>query len=189
MRNKRLCLSDGRDQQQHKEKDGEEGGDGTGSNTVALASSERCPICLNNLSEEVGFPEGCCHAFCISCILRWSETSTSCPVDRKPFQTVYKIDPDGACTKIHVVEKKQIENCSCNLCQWCCTKGKIYFRLDVIKKHGDENMNVCTKEGCKNDDITELEFRDPSYDGLCLTGDYMFAPNSDSAEINHFNRH
>nr|DBA31171.1 TPA: hypothetical protein GDO54_007065 [Pyxicephalus adspersus] len=98
MRNKRLCLPGDRDQQ-HEEKDGEEGKDGFGASTVSLSSSERCPICLNSLSLEVGFPEDCCHAFCIACILKWSETSTSCPVDRKQFQTVYKIDPVGGCTK------------------------------------------------------------------------------------------
>lgn len=186
MRSKCLCSSKARDQQ-HEEKDGDEGKDGTGASTLALSSTERCPICLNSLSLEVGFPEDCCHAFCISCILKWCETSSSCPVDRKPFQTVYKIDPVGGCTKIHVVARTQKENCSCNLCQWCCTKGKIFFRMDVMKKYANEIMTICTKDGCKDDGITELQLGNQSYDNLCLAGDFMVASISDPAEINHIN--
>ncbi|XP_072257550.1 protein SCAF11 isoform X2 [Pyxicephalus adspersus] len=179
MRNKRLCLPGDRDQQ-HEEKDGEEGKDGFGASTVSLSSSERCPICLNSLSLEVGFPEDCCHAFCIACILKWSETSTSCPVDRKQFQTVYKIDPVGGCTKIHVMARRQRENCSCNLCQWCCTKGKICYRMDVIKKSANE---IITKDGCK-DEITEFELRNQICSSPCLASDFI-ASVSDPDERNH----
>ncbi|KAG8543770.1 hypothetical protein GDO81_016839, partial [Engystomops pustulosus] len=72
MKNKSLCSSSTRNDQ-HKEKDGEENGDGGCASPEILSMPERCPICLNILSLEVGFPEQCCHAFCISCILKWSE--------------------------------------------------------------------------------------------------------------------
>ncbi|XP_068132692.1 protein SCAF11 [Hyperolius riggenbachi] len=171
MKSKRLCLSGSRDQQ-HEETDGEESNDDRCSGPVALSLSESCPICLNSLPAEVGFPEYCCHAFCLSCILKWSETSTSCPVDRKPFKTIYKLNPDGGCTKINVVARSPRENvcCSCNLCQWCCIKSKIHFRVDV-KKETSENTDNCPTKGCKNtEDKYELELRNPGWENLCFLG-------------------
>ncbi|KAM9311703.1 protein SCAF11-like [Gastrophryne carolinensis] len=155
MKNKRLCLSGAGDQ--HDEKDGEEGIDDNYSNAVALISSERCPICLNNLPQEVGFPEGCCHAFCISCILKWCEMSSSCPVDRKPFQTVYKMDSTGCCTKIPILARED-ESCSCSLCMWCCTKSKICFRLEV---KGPTNKISCfsTNSGCRDRENFDFELK------------------------------
>ncbi|RXM29927.1 Protein SCAF11 [Acipenser ruthenus] len=62
---------------------------------------DRCPICLNLLlQQELALPENCCHVFCLSCILKWAETVTSCPIDRKPFQAIYKQDRVLGCIKV-----------------------------------------------------------------------------------------
>lgn len=51
--------------------------------------SDKCPICLIKFVEqEVGVP-GCCeHNFCATCIVKWADSSTTCPVDRLAFTTV-----------------------------------------------------------------------------------------------------
>ncbi|XP_018414987.1 PREDICTED: protein SCAF11 [Nanorana parkeri] len=63
----------------------------------------------------------------------------------------------------------------------------MYFRMDVIKKSANEIVNNSTKDGCKYEEIPELESRNQSYDGLCLTDDFMVASISDSTDLNHIN--
>ncbi|KAM6154795.1 protein SCAF11 [Erethizon dorsatum] len=86
-------------------------GEGSRNNTAAAgllySEADRCPICLNYLLEkEVGFPESCNHVFCITCILKWAETLASCPIDRKPFQAVFKFSALEGCIKVQV--KRQL---------------------------------------------------------------------------------
>ncbi|KAM3926914.1 protein SCAF11 isoform 2-T2 [Leptodactylus fuscus] len=137
MTNKSSCPSNTRNEQ-HEDKDGEENNNGSCASTEIFNTCERCPICLNILTLEVGFPEECCHAFCVSCILKWSETSTSCPVDRKPFQAIYKTNSIGSWTKISVKERRPKDNlnCVCTETFTYCTKGKLCFRI-CIKEESD----------------------------------------------------
>ncbi|XP_066580524.1 protein SCAF11 isoform X2 [Amia ocellicauda] len=85
---------------------------------VEIDEADRCPICLNLLLwQELAVPESCCHVFCLSCILKWAETVTSCPVDRKPFQAIYKRDATLGCIKIPMKEKAsqgELQACCCN---------------------------------------------------------------------------
>ncbi|XP_042571656.1 PHD and RING finger domain-containing protein 1-like isoform X2 [Cyprinus carpio] len=51
--------------------------------------SEKCPICLNSFHEQpVATPESCEHYFCLDCILEWSNSANSCPVDRIVFNGI-----------------------------------------------------------------------------------------------------
>lgn len=88
-------------------------GEGSRNNTAATGllynEADRCPICLNCLLEkEVGFPESCNHVFCMTCILKWAETLASCPIDRKPFQAVFKFSALEGCIKVQV--KRQLRD-------------------------------------------------------------------------------
>ncbi|XP_075065183.1 protein SCAF11 isoform X2 [Mixophyes fleayi] len=184
MRNKCLC-SFGAGGEQHEEKDGEENENSSCASAVGLNASERCPICLNILTLEVGFPEDCCHAFCVSCILKWSETSNSCPVDRKPFQAVYKIDQVGGCTKIQVMERRPRDNCycSCNQRLSCCTKCKINFRMYVNPESMSESIDLRKKNRCiNNEEKSELELKILSRQNLAYT-DVMATSPFDLSEI------
>ncbi|XP_041110367.1 protein SCAF11-like isoform X3 [Polyodon spathula] len=112
MRSNKPKTSDGRD---NGEKNSQE------DNESAVAVNEevdRCPICLSLLlQQELALPENCCHVFCLSCILKWAETVTSCPIDRKPFQAIYKQDRILGCMKIPVKKKMsetELQECSCN---------------------------------------------------------------------------
>ncbi|XP_028000020.2 protein SCAF11 isoform X2 [Eptesicus fuscus] len=93
--------------QEYEDMEGEEDKDNTATTGLLYSEADRCPICLNCLLEkEVGFPESCNHVFCMSCILKWAETQASCPIDRKPFQAVFKISALEGCVKVQV--KRQL---------------------------------------------------------------------------------
>merc|ERR1712154_79009 len=51
--------------------------------------SEKCPICLIKLrQQDMGTPEGCDHCFCLECIMEWSQTTNTCPLDRQVFKII-----------------------------------------------------------------------------------------------------
>uniref|UniRef100_A0A8C5MXI8 SR-related CTD associated factor 11 n=1 Tax=Leptobrachium leishanense TaxID=445787 RepID=A0A8C5MXI8_9ANUR len=174
MKNKPLHTS-GASEEPPKENDGEENDDGGRTRGTALnLSSERCPICLNYLSQDIGFPENCYHAFCVNCILKWSETSTSCPVDRKPFQIVYKINLATGCTKVHVKTKRPREQCCCNgnpLYSLCCAKTTIRYRTDSNKELSSHNIQYNKSDSCiskeeaqtSESELNNLTQHDPYY--------------------------
>ncbi|XP_045064790.1 protein SCAF11 isoform X3 [Coregonus clupeaformis] len=81
--------------------------------------AERCPICLGALGRCVlAMPDSCCHVFCLSCLLRWAELQAvpSCPVDRQPFNVVYKRDAVLGCVTVPVkkrISQSEPEKCGC----------------------------------------------------------------------------
>ncbi|XP_042533485.1 protein SCAF11 isoform X2 [Dipodomys spectabilis] len=87
--------------------EGEENRNHSPASGLVYSETDRCPICLNCLLEkEVGFPESCNHVFCMTCILKWAEMLASCPIDRKPFQAVFKFSPSEGCVKVQI--KRQV---------------------------------------------------------------------------------
>uniref|UniRef100_A0A8C8IQE5 RING-type domain-containing protein n=1 Tax=Oncorhynchus tshawytscha TaxID=74940 RepID=A0A8C8IQE5_ONCTS len=84
---------------------GESGNDGqTPEGDPEPEEAERCPICLGALGRCVlAMPDSCCHVFCLSCLLRWAELQAvpSCPVDRQPFNVVYKRDAVLGCVTVN----------------------------------------------------------------------------------------
>lgn len=94
--------------QEYEDMEGEEDKDNTATTGLLYSEADRCPICLNCLLEkEVGFPESCNHVFCMTCIFKWAETQASCPIDRKPFQAVFKISALEGYVKVQV--KRQLK--------------------------------------------------------------------------------
>uniref|UniRef100_A0A803YM53 RING-type domain-containing protein n=1 Tax=Meleagris gallopavo TaxID=9103 RepID=A0A803YM53_MELGA len=70
MRNKKQCIQDTEGQKHEGMEEMEE----SCSCSTLLHDGDTCPICLNCLLEqEIGFPENCSHAFCMTCILKWAE--------------------------------------------------------------------------------------------------------------------
>ncbi|XP_044136316.1 protein SCAF11 isoform X2 [Bufo gargarizans] len=171
MKNKSVCSPTSRNEQ-CEEKDGEGKKDGNAASADTLSTLERCPICLNILTLEVGFPEECRHAFCIPCILKWSETSTSCPVDRKPFQAIYKTDPLGSWTKITVKERtpREILTCICDQTLTHCTQGKLCFRI-CVKEEATKIASLHKENKClDHKEKPESEVVSLSWPS-CFTGD------------------
>ncbi|XP_062931092.1 protein SCAF11 [Cynocephalus volans] len=130
--------------QEYEDMEGEENGDNAATTGLLYNEADRCPICLNCLLEkEVGFPESCNHVFCMTCILKWAETLASCPIDRKPFQAVFKFSALEGCVKVQV--KRQLreikdkkhessfkEQLSCHENSKSCIRKKVIIREDLL---------------------------------------------------------
>ncbi|XP_032732860.1 protein SCAF11 isoform X4 [Lontra canadensis] len=125
---------------EYEDTEGEENKDNTATTGLLYSETDRCPICLNCLLEkEVGFPESCNHVFCITCILKWAEILASCPVDRKPFQAVFKLSALEGCVKVQV--KRQLRETKDKKTESsfkkqlsCCENSKSCMRKKVIKE-------------------------------------------------------
>lgn len=76
------------------------------------AAVEKCYICLGAFEDQsVGALENCRHEFCIECILQWSKTANTCPVDRTPFTEIHQRRRVGGVLqkKIKVTPPKSLE--------------------------------------------------------------------------------
>ncbi|XP_016044327.1 protein SCAF11 isoform X2 [Erinaceus europaeus] len=150
--------------QESEDMEGKENKDNTTTSGLLYSEADRCPICLNCLLEkEVGFPESCNHAFCMTCILKWAETLASCPIDRKPFQAVFKFSALEGCVKVQVKNQliettsKENENdfkkqLSCHENSKWCTRKKVlqdlctnFYDLKLINR----NFKYCEIGGKK----------------------------------------
>ncbi|XP_004765640.1 protein SCAF11 isoform X2 [Mustela putorius furo] len=125
--------------QEYEDTEGEENKDNTTTTGLLYSEADRCPICLNCLLEkEVGFPESCNHVFCMTCILKWAEILATCPVDRKPFQAVFKLSALEGCVKVQVKrqlrETKDKTESSFKKQLSCCENSKSCMRKKVIKE-------------------------------------------------------
>ncbi|XP_059508542.1 protein SCAF11 isoform X2 [Stegostoma tigrinum] len=105
-----------------------------------------CPICLNHfVDQEVAVPESCCHIFCLRCILAWAEKRNCCPIDRKPFNLVYKRDNVKSNVKIPIKQnfnKTSREQKACSNEEHCqsITRGEVSL---------NDAFSTCLKEKCK----------------------------------------
>uniref|UniRef100_A0A3P8WKI5 RING-type domain-containing protein n=1 Tax=Cynoglossus semilaevis TaxID=244447 RepID=A0A3P8WKI5_CYNSE len=75
-----------------------------------LDKADRCYICLSLFKDQsVGSLPNCRHFFCFECILQWSQTANTCPVDRTSFDFIHQRQrPGGAIqNKIKVQSKKE----------------------------------------------------------------------------------
>ncbi|XP_077026768.1 protein SCAF11 isoform X2 [Tamandua tetradactyla] len=130
--------------QEYEDMEGEENRDNTALTVLLYSEADRCPICLTYLLEkEVAFPENCNHVFCMTCILKWAETLASCPIDRKPFQAVFKFSALEGCVKVQVkrqlseTKEKENENSfnkplSCHGNSKSCVRNKAIMREDIL---------------------------------------------------------
>ncbi|XP_068790049.1 protein SCAF11 isoform X2 [Struthio camelus] len=127
--------------QEHEDVEGEENEESCSCSTALIHDEgDKCPICLNCLLEqEIGFPENCSHTFCMTCILKWAETKASCPIDRRPFQAIRKLD---ALDQIKVQVKKQLremeeeEICVRNKGKYSHAKMRSFMRRAVRPERG-----------------------------------------------------
>ncbi|XP_042348211.1 PHD and RING finger domain-containing protein 1-like [Plectropomus leopardus] len=81
--------------------------------TAVEEDSAKCYICLSPfINQLVGSLETCRHVFCLQCILQWSQTANTCPVDRISFAFIHQRRcPEGDIQKkIKVRTKKKDED-------------------------------------------------------------------------------
>uniref|UniRef100_A0A8C0UJB2 SR-related CTD associated factor 11 n=1 Tax=Cyanistes caeruleus TaxID=156563 RepID=A0A8C0UJB2_CYACU len=139
MKNRKQCIQDTEDQT-HEGMEGEENEENC-SCSALLHDGNTCPICLNCLLEqETGFPENCSHTFCMTCILKWAETQASCPIDRRPFQAVCRLDALDKQIKVQVTKqlrrKEEEENCACNKETYSHVRMRSFVRRAVCPDRG-----------------------------------------------------
>lgn len=135
--------------QEYEDTEGEENKDNTATTGLLYSEADRCPICLNCLLEkEVGFPESCNHVFCMTCILKWAETLASCPIDRKPFQTVFKFSALEGCVKVQV--KRQVRG----------TKDKKNESSFKKQLSYHENSKSCMRKKVLREDLLSAKLYD-----------------------------
>ncbi|XP_036916982.1 protein SCAF11 isoform X2 [Sturnira hondurensis] len=135
--------------QECEDMEGEENKDNTATTVLLYRDADRCPICLNCLLEkEVGFPESCNHVFCMTCILKWAETLASCPIDRKPFQAVFKVSALGGCVKVQVQRQSRETNDKIN---------ENSFKKQLFSH---ENSKTCTRKKIIGEDLLSAKFYD-----------------------------
>ncbi|XP_032913926.1 protein SCAF11 isoform X2 [Catharus ustulatus] len=145
MKNRKECIQD-TDDQTHEGMEGEENEDSCSCSTL-LYDGNTCPICLNCLLEqEVGFPESCSHIFCMTCILKWAETQASCPIDRRPFQAVCRLDALDKQIKVQVTKqlkrKEEEENCACNKKTYSHVRMRSFVRRAVFPDRGPVTIKL-----------------------------------------------
>ncbi|XP_078111900.1 PHD and RING finger domain-containing protein 1-like [Sander vitreus] len=82
-------------------------------NTAGGEGADKCFICLSPFEKQaVASLENCQHVFCLECILQWSQTANTCPVDRSSFAFIHqRWCPGGDIQKkIKVRTKKKEED-------------------------------------------------------------------------------
>ncbi|XP_054465858.1 PHD and RING finger domain-containing protein 1-like [Anoplopoma fimbria] len=75
--------------------------------------ADKCYICLSPFEKQmIASLENCQHVFCLDCLLQWSQTANTCPVDRIRFAFInQRRCPGGAIQKkIKVRSKKREDN-------------------------------------------------------------------------------
>ncbi|KAL2309495.1 hypothetical protein Nmel_005696 [Mimus melanotis] len=146
MKNRKQCIQDTEDQMHKGMEAGEENEESCSCSTL-LYDDNTCPICLNCLLEqETGFPENCSHTFCMTCILKWAETEASCPIDRRPFQAVCRLNALDKQIKVQVTKqlkrKEEEENHACNKKTYSHVKMRSFVRRAVFPDRGPVTVKL-----------------------------------------------
>ena len=102
---------------------------------------EDCAICFSKLEHPIGrLPSVCRHAFCLDCIVKWSERSNNCPLCKAKFGMIVSGSDDTAEIIDVKTPKKDAEQVAVDdffeglVCQVCCEGGE------------DSRMLLC--DGC-----------------------------------------
>ncbi|KAM3616974.1 uncharacterized protein V6R79_000388 [Siganus canaliculatus] len=122
-------------------------------NQEESSDSEKCYICLNSFDKQaVASLENCLHLFCLECILQWSQTANTCPVDRIPFTCIHqRRSPGGDIQKKinvkapkHASDDEEDEGRNAVICEECgrsdrshrllvCTQCDSGYHIDCLR--------------------------------------------------------
>ncbi|XP_019962071.2 PHD and RING finger domain-containing protein 1-like [Paralichthys olivaceus] len=76
-----------------------------------MDTADKCPICLSGFQHQaVASLEKCPHVFCLQCLLQWSQTANTCPVDRISFAFIYQRRCPGGDVQKKIKVKTQNED-------------------------------------------------------------------------------
>uniref|UniRef100_A0A673BRX6 PHD-type domain-containing protein n=1 Tax=Sphaeramia orbicularis TaxID=375764 RepID=A0A673BRX6_9TELE len=129
----------------------EQSGSDNTANGKENAATDTCYICLSPFGNQtVGSVEKCQHTFCIECILQWSKTANTCPVDRTSFTLIHQ-----------------------RLCAGGAIQKKIKVRAPKRGFDEEEERNIVNCEKCGRNDrrnrMLECGRCDSGFHMFCLT--------------------
>jgi len=58
------------------------------SSEISTKDTDKCPVCIQQITEPKSFSSGCFHEFCFECIFRWSQIKKECPLCKRPFDRI-----------------------------------------------------------------------------------------------------
>lgn len=118
-----------------------------------INTAEKCYICLSHFEKQsVASLENCQHEFCFDCILQWSQTSNTCPVDRISFSFIHQRRcPGGAIQKkikvetpIKNDEDEEEEATGAVFCEECGRSDRRHRLLVCTQCDSGYHMNCLT---------------------------------------------
>ncbi|XP_044066740.1 PHD and RING finger domain-containing protein 1-like isoform X2 [Siniperca chuatsi] len=124
-----------------------EGGEGAD----FTSDSNKCYICLSPFEKQaVASLENCQHVFCLECILQWSQTANTCPVDRSSFAFIHQRRCTGGDIqkKIKVKTQKkdddEEEGSNAVVCEECGRSNRRHQLLVCIQCDSGYHMDCLT---------------------------------------------
>ncbi|KAM8755401.1 PHD and RING finger domain-containing protein 1-like isoform 1-T1 [Acanthopagrus schlegelii] len=124
--------------------------------TVAdlMSDTDKCYICLSPFEKQaVASAENCQHVFCLECILQWSQTANTCPVDRISFAFIHqRWCPGGDIQKTIRVktpkkdddEDEEEEGSSAVICEECGRSDRRHRLLVCTRCDSGHHMDCLT---------------------------------------------
>ncbi|XP_034732715.1 PHD and RING finger domain-containing protein 1-like [Etheostoma cragini] len=122
-------------------------------NTLGVEGADTCFICLSPFGKQaVASVESCQHVFCLECILQWSQTANTCPVDRSSFAFIHQRGCPGGDIqkKIKVRMKKndddddEEEGSNAIICEKCGRSDRRHRLLVCIRCDSGYHMECLT---------------------------------------------
>nr|XP_046253802.1 PHD and RING finger domain-containing protein 1-like isoform X2 [Scatophagus argus] len=128
------------------------GGDGV--DFTSDSDKAKCYICLSRFEKQaVASLENCQHVFCLECILQWSQTANTCPVDRISFAFIYQRRCPGGDIQKEIkvkMQKKDDDNddeeegSSTVICEECGRSDRRHRLLVCIQCDSGYHMDCLT---------------------------------------------
>ncbi|XP_029974976.1 PHD and RING finger domain-containing protein 1-like [Salarias fasciatus] len=120
-------------------------------NADSVSDVDKCYICLSPFEQQtVASLDSCQHVFCLHCILLWSQTANTCPVDRTSFTIIHQRQSPGGQIqkKIKVRPKKnegdEEEGSSPVVCEECGRSDRTHHLLVCLHCDSGYHMNCLT---------------------------------------------
>uniref|UniRef100_A0A3B4TH32 PHD and ring finger domains 1 n=1 Tax=Seriola dumerili TaxID=41447 RepID=A0A3B4TH32_SERDU len=112
----------------------------------ALNTADKCYICLSHFEQQtVASLQNCQHVFCLECILQWSQTANTCPVDRISFAFIHQRQcPGGAIQKKKKDANDEEEASDAVICEECGRSDRRHRLLVCIHCDSGYHMDCLT---------------------------------------------
>ena len=105
---------------------------------MELSLETECIICCSNITE-LANPDSCNHDFCKSCLFKWTQRSTKCPICKKTYQNIF-IYEKGIKKKLSI---EKINELNLNNEIICSSEEEENNYVESIEDDSDDICYVC----------------------------------------------